>query len=513
MEENYQKWVEALKVYFEKQKKLWFKTSVSPHQKTVQKLQTEHFARFLEKGWPLEKDPFWKFTNINRILKNVWTEALLPSVAVNKNNSFSETRQLSEKNIDRFTNKNKGAFRSTKKNIAEKVLPEENIKPKKLFFFPDAYKIHFHNGVLQEGSLDALAPGIQFCPWNTLTADFPAWPWVTQTLNTLKKERDGFYHLSGAFPLNGYVLFVSPPSHLLQNNRAVLHVHFSFDESAFLHPAGLNFKNFLFLKENAKVTLIQTVSVQNHPSRLINKGNQPIDSKVFLINATTDVQVSEGADLRWLCIEEGTPHSCYLNQVHCDIEKSGRMNKLNVSLSSLFSRETVDIRHKGEKAHSTLLSLALLKEKAIKDQRFYIHHSKKQGHSRQFYRGILNDQSKSIFHGKIHVSAESAQTDCDQSAKNLLLSSKADSYTQPELEIHCGDVKAQHGATAGQLNKEELFYLQSRGLTQKKALEFLMMAYIKDVLNPFPDKTLIAHLIKKIQENKPLYLNLHEVAD
>ncbi len=472
-----QKWIPVLKAEFERQKQLWLNAPPVVHQQIIREIQQDHFARFLEKGLPSDKDPHWKFTQINRLFKTLF----LPVVSDKKiSSSFSDESDL--------------------------------------FSFPETYKIHFHNGVLVENSLNNLPAGIKFFTWNNLSPGCPVYHWITQ--KALKRTGDGLYYLAGALPLNGFILFASSldsaeGSHV----TPLLHIHFSFDKMFFAGEKKIsrdskellnissmmgNLKNFIFLEEGAKLNLVESVSIQNNS---VNTQKQPLESKI-LINSTVDVNLSAGSSLKWLFMDQGSPASVYLNQVHCSMEESAFMNRLSLSLGSRLSRDAVEVHQLGEKAHSTLLNLALLKEEGVRDQRVYIYHTKKGGYCRQFSRGILNDRAKNIFHGKIHVSSESAQTDCAQSAKNLFLSSTADSYTQPEMEIHCGEVKARHGATAGQLDKDEIFYLLSRGIEEQQVFELLIMAYVKDVFNQFPEKTLTENLIKKIQNNKAFYLNL-----
>ena len=448
--ENYQSWKKALENEFEKKKKLWTKSSTKAHQKKIRQNQQESFSHFLKTGFPSTKEPNWKFTNANSFLKNIF----LPTIS-----SHSTPSNNNNPNTDTY-------------------------------FFPESHKVCFHNGNLIEDSIKNLPTGVKICTWKNLNPNFPAWTWITN--QTIKKKRDGFYHLAGAFPSDSYILFV-------QENCKIstpLHIHFSFDESVTANnPSTLssfwNVRNFIFLEKGSEVTLIESVSTQKN-----------------LINMVTDVKSSPSSSLKWLHLDQGLPNSFYLNQVHCDMEKESSMDRLSFSLGSGLSRDNIEVYQLGEKVHSVLLSLSLLKQKAFRDQRFYIHHSKKEGYSRQFSRGLLNDYAKSIFQGKIYVSTNAIQTNCAQSAKNLLLSSTATAYTQPELEIHCGEIKAQHGATAGQINKDEVFYLQSRGLEEKKAFELLMMAYIQDILNLFPNKNLVTQLIHKIQTNKSNYLNL-----
>ena len=449
--ENHQEWIQSLVNEFERQKQLWNKSPETTHHKTIKDIQQDHFSHFLKTGFPSDKDPNWKFTNTKTLLKNIFSPAGMPSPSV----STDENKSLTD-----------------------------------FSFFPDSHILHFHNGVLVEDSVQNLPDGLKFCTWKELSPDFPAWPWITE--QALKRKGDGFYCLAGAFPMESCILFIPENSKV----STPLHIHFSFDESSrsdnqILSSSLWSLRNFIFLGKGAEITLIESVSTQKKS-----------------VNMVTDVKSSAHSSLKWLHLDQGLPHASYLNQVYCDMEEASRMDRLSFSLGAGMAKDSVEVYQLEEKAQSSLLSLALLKEKACRDQHFYTHHSKPEGYSRQFSRGILNDRSKNIFHGKIHVSSEAMQTDCAQSAKNLLLSSTADSYTQPELEINCGEVKAQHGATAGQINKDEVFYLQTRGLEEKKASELLMMGYINDILNQFSEKNLVDSLVKNIQKNKSLYLNL-----
>ena len=516
---DHQQWLQALKAGFEEKQQLWMKCPLKSYQKKIRQTQLEHFSHFLEKGFPSGKDPYWKFTNINSFLKMIFSSITLPEdyerASDDIKQRIKETGRRSPLNNDRLKAKSVIVPPSAEPLLSEKnkkhqgnanqsgisvQKPEkdknssvqqtnENITHIDSFSFHESHKIHFHNGVLVRSSLVNIPDGVRFCKWEDLTPDFPAWPWIMQTL---KKKGDGFYYLAGAFPSNGYVLFID------KKVSRSLHVHFSFDESFQQSSESVlsslwNLRNFIFLDEKASITFIESVSAK----------------KKILVNSVTSVKHSKGSSLKWLYIDQGQPVSFYLNQVHCSMEESSNMDRLGFSLGSGLSRDTVKVQHLGEKARSVLLGLSILKQKALRDQRFYVHHTEKEGYSRQLSRGILNDKAKNIFHGTVRVSTSAAQTDCAQSAKNLLLSSTADAYTQPEMEIDCGEVKAQHGATMGPLSRDEIFYLQSRGLDYKTAVEFLIMAYITDVLTQFPDKNLVQHLTQDIWKNKHLYLNLY----
>ena len=103
-----------------------------------------------------------------------------------------------------------------------------------------------------------------------------------------------------------------------------------------------------------------------------------------------------------------------------------------------------------------------------------------------FYKGILNGRARGVFNGMAIVHPGAQQSDARQVNKNLMLSTKAEMDTKPELQIEADDVKCSHGATVGQLDNEALFYLCSRGLDQDTARALLTSAFAHDVLNRVP---------------------------
>ena len=103
--------------------------------------------------------------------------------------------------------------------------------------------------------------------------------------------------------------------------------------------------------------------------------------------------------------------------------------------------------------------------------------------SNQLYKGILNDASRAVFNGKIFVKAEAQLTNSYQLNKNLLLGDKCRVDTKPQLEIFADDVKCTHGATVGQMNEDEIFYLQTRSLSRRAAIKILARGFVEDILN------------------------------
>ena len=502
---NSKEWVNILKQAWETQQKAGHKTH-----KAIQKIKEDCFSQFLKLGLPSAQAE--KSTNINRLWKT------LPFVCDTSTGSAQTSVASSPRSSTHSSTKGESA------GLASSFGSTSKGEDPSLFSIPATYNLHFHNGVLTSNSI--LPKEIQFCEWNNLQPDFPSWDWIVQKKSNEVHQRDGFYYLSGALPVNGYVLFIS--SALGKQSPIDLHIHFSFDESfsktcdktmlgkqnifkkhsSSFNKTGItkeslgresikgqndekgsedslgvsplwNFKNFIFLDKGANLVLTESVSLQGRG----------------VVNMGTEVRQSVDSSFKWVC-----PSFCegvYFNQVYCDMEKGSFLDRLAFSAGApLFSKDVVSVSHLEERAYSSLLGLAILRNKGLREEKYYIHHAKEEGYGKQLVRGVLHDQAQHVFRGKIHVASEAVQTDCSQSAKNLLLSPLAKAHTQPELEIQCGEVKARHGATTGQFNQDEIFYLQSRGVEQKVAFELLMMGYVKEVLDQFPEKPLSEHLIR-----------------
>jgi Fe-S cluster assembly protein SufD len=127
--------------------------------------------------------------------------------------------------------------------------------------------------------------------------------------------------------------------------------------------------------------------------------------------------------------------------------------------------------------------LYLTQGKQIVDHHTRVDHAKPRCISREFYKGILDGTSRAVFNGKVIVHKDAQQTDASQSNRNLLLSDNAEVDTKPELEIYADDVKCAHGATVGQLDMNQLFYLRSRGIDEAAARTLLIFAFAEDLVS------------------------------
>ena len=144
-----------------------------------------------------------------------------------------------------------------------------------------------------------------------------------------------------------------------------------------------------------------------------------------------------------------------------------------------------------------LTSINLLSGMQHGDTTILIEHTAPHCRSNQFYRTILDDSARGVFQGKVHVHKIAQKTDGYQLSNAILLSEKAEMDTKPELEIYADDVRCSHGATTGQLDEEPVFYLRSRGLSEKEARELLIQAFVDEVVDKIVDEDIQASVREK----------------
>jgi Fe-S cluster assembly protein SufD len=136
----------------------------------------------------------------------------------------------------------------------------------------------------------------------------------------------------------------------------------------------------------------------------------------------------------------------------------------------------------GEYAECTLNGLSVANGTQLIDNHTVIDHAKPNCPSHELYKSVLDDASRGVFNGKIFVRRDAQKTDAKQTNKTLLLSDDATMDTKPQLEIFADDVKCTHGATVGQLDAEQMFYLRSRGIDETLAADILTFAFAGDVV-------------------------------
>jgi len=203
-------------------------------------------------------------------------------------------------------------------------------------------------------------------------------------------------------------------------------------------------------------------------------------------NAVTEIALAEGSRLHHVILQRQGSQAFHINQTAVRQGRHSHYRLQALQWGSQFSRHNLEIAQVEPQAHTQLQGLTLLKGSQHSDTHSRLRHQAPQGSSRQLHKCIVDETARAVFSGRILVSREAQLTDAAQTNRNLLLSPKARVDTRPQLEIFADNVKCTHGATVGQLEAEEIFYLQSRGIPLAQARQLLTYAFAAEILEGIP---------------------------
>ena len=200
-------------------------------------------------------------------------------------------------------------------------------------------------------------------------------------------------------------------------------------------------------------------------------------------NAAVQIVVEDNANLTHYRVQKESPETFHYGVTEIEVGRGGQYNATNINLGGALSRHDIELKFKAEGGEAWVDGLYMLDGSQHNDTHSIIDHTVPNCTSHQNYKGVLNDKSRAVFNGKVFVRENAHGTDAQQSNKNLLLSNDARVDTKPQLEIFNDDVKCSHGATVGQLEEEELFYLLTRGLPENLARNLLTYGFAEEIIN------------------------------
>lgn len=214
--------------------------------------------------------------------------------------------------------------------------------------------------------------------------------------------------------------------------------------------------------------------------------------------AVAELHVEAGATLRHAKVVYPAGHALYVARTEARVGRDATYRNHTVDFGAALSRNDLAARLVGEGAHAHLHGLSVLGENRHADNHTVLDHQVPHGTADELYKHILDDKSHAVFYGRIIVRPGAQQTDAVQNNRTVLLSDEAKIDAMPQLEIYADDVKCTHGATAGALDAEEMFYLRSRGLDDAKARSLLTFAFASDVLDGIEPEALRGALADRL---------------
>jgi Fe-S cluster assembly protein SufD len=291
---------------------------------------------------------------------------------------------------------------------------------------------------------------------------------------------DSFTALNTAFADDGVLIHI-PKNTIVEKPFLILNLTGS-ESSEIL----ANTRNIIVTEANSQATVIDLYH---------NFGNNYSFS-----NALTEVFVKENSVVKYYKIQNDGDKSHTINTVRSRIEKSAEFDTFIISWGGEILRNNLNSILEGEGAECIMKGIYLSTGNNLIDNHTLVDHAVPNCHSNQTYKGILGGNAYGVFNGKILVRKDAQKTNAYQSNKNVLVSDTASINAKPQLEIFADDVKCSHGATTGQLNPEELFYLRSRGIEKTEAQKLLLNAFLDELILEIDIVPLKIYLEKLLNE-------------
>lgn len=220
----------------------------------------------------------------------------------------------------------------------------------------------------------------------------------------------------------------------------------------------------------------------------------------YFVNSVFDLSVGENAKVTYVRMQNDSENAINIGRTRIGVEKNATLESLAFATGSGLSRHSLDVHLYGAGSSSEVLGIYAVRGNQHVDNTTLIDHHVGECNTNQLYKGILDNESRAVFCGKVLIEKGAQKANSAQLNNNLLLSKKAEADSKPGLEIFADDVKASHGSTVGQLNSEELFYLQSRAIPKAKAIPMLSYGFLSEVIYKLTDESIQKWLTHQLDE-------------
>ncbi|MBI2602629.1 MAG: SufD family Fe-S cluster assembly protein [Deltaproteobacteria bacterium] len=239
-------------------------------------------------------------------------------------------------------------------------------------------------------------------------------------------------------------------------------------------------RNIVILEEGTELCLVETEECS------------PTEGETALLSPLTDIILHENATLMYIktfpSSQESTTSSFVISHTRCHLGKNARLLGFVDRAGPKLSREGLSVMLGGNGSEVRLWGLFHTRGNEHLDYNVNVEHAASFTVSRQFFKGVAEDNSRGVFCGKIRVGHGLHKVDARQLTKNLILGPTAEIDAKPHLEINSDDVKCTHGSAIGKLRDEEVFYLQTRGIGRQKAESILSKAFTREVILAIKEK-------------------------
>ena len=387
----------------------------------VHDVRTDAIKTFEEKGFPSKKDEAWKYTSLNKILKEDY------SVFPKQENAIE--------------------YRDVKKYFIYDI---------------DSYKIVFIDGKYSSHLSQTTHDGMDVCLMSAALSK-PKYRLVIENYFNKAATKDSLPALNTAFSSEGAYIHI-PKNKLVEKPIQIIHFSTGNESATMLQP-----RNLIVVEENSHVQIIER--------------HQSLTDNSVLTNSVTEVFAKKRAIVDYYKIQNDNSNASLVDNTYLKQKQESVCSVHTFAFGGKLTRNNLNFYQEGQRIDSILKGVTILGNKQHVDHNTLVHHIEPNCESHQDYKGIFGENSTGVFNGKIIVEKEAQKTNAFQSNNNILISDKATINTKPQLEIFADDVKCSHGCTIGQLDESAMFYMRSRGIPEKEAKALLMYAFSNDVMS------------------------------
>ena len=377
--------------------------------------------RFESDGFPTKKDELWKYTSLKSIIQKDYSL----SVKSNPNVGLKDIEKYSINDID-------------------------------------SYKIVFVDGVFNPFLSNTTHDGMDICVLSAALSKTKYKKTITKYFNKIVPDDQSLASLNTSYTKEGAYIHI-PKSVLPEVPVQILHFSSGKNKPLWLQP-----RNIIIVEENARVEIIER--------------HQSLRSHDGATNSLTEIYAEKNSFIDYYKIQNDIETSNLIDNTFIDQQRDSNVRVHTFSFGGKLTRNNLNFYHKGENIQSTLKGLTMLEGDQHVDHNTLVNHAQPNCESHQDYKGIFSERSVGVFNGKILVDQIAQKTNAFQQNNNILIDNKAKVNSKPQLEIFADDVKCSHGCTIGQLDKEALFYLKSRGIPEKEAVALLTYGFANSIL-------------------------------
>jgi Fe-S cluster assembly protein SufD len=386
-----------------------------------QALRAAAFERFAGAGLPHRRIEEWKYTDLRALMRDAKPLASPPDAAA------------------------KARAQGSGKVLAD-------VECRRLVFVDGAF-------VPEQSQLDALEPGLTI---QTMAAALAAGEeLVAAHLGQIVSAQDDVaVALNTAFMGDGAVIRVAAGAAL----ERPLHLVFAASGDK---PASIFTRSLVVIEQGARVMLVES-----------HEGS----GGDYQVNTAVELQVGDGAHVDHVKITAESATALHVSTLMAALGARARFNAFTFTTGGAVVRNQLFVRFDGEETIAGIRGATLIRDRQHVDTTLVAEHAAGGCQSRELFKSVLDEQSRSVFQGKIIVRPHAQKTDAKMATHALLLSEAAEADNKPELEIFADDVQCGHGATAGALDQNLLFYLKARGIPAREAEALLIQAFIGEAV-------------------------------